>query len=88
MDRPPCVEIRKPLNWCAAALKRQQIDGHLPLPQEWWKGWKIERGRLIGPGGMNFTPNLLSAIWRASRLRERQRRRSETVAQRQKNTTA
>jgi hypothetical protein len=70
MDRPPCVELGKPLNWCAAALKRQQIEGVILLPSEWWFGWQIRRGWLHGPGGMRFTPQVLAAVWRLSRLRE------------------
>jgi hypothetical protein len=76
MDQPPCVELGKPMNWCARALREQQIEGRLLLPAEWWKGWKIHRGNLIGPGGMTFDPRLLTALWRAGRLNERRRRRS------------
>jgi fructose 1,6-bisphosphatase len=77
MDKPPCVEPRVPLNWCARMLKAQQVDGTIDLPAEWWNGWKIQRGKLIGPGGMRFTPQFLSAMWRAERLANYVRRREE-----------
>lgn len=54
MEQPPCVEIGSPMNWCARALNDQQQYGKLLLPAEWWKGWKIQQGKLIGPGGMIF----------------------------------
>lgn len=64
MEKPPCVEIGRPLNWCARSLHEQQIQGRMSLPAEWWPGWKIQQGKLIGPGGMRFTPAMLSALWR------------------------
>ncbi|WP_379989191.1 hypothetical protein [Dokdonella soli] len=34
MDKPPCVELGKPMNWCARALKEQQIEGRLVFSAE------------------------------------------------------
>lgn len=75
--KPPCVEPGKPLNWCARALHEREIEGRLELPPEWWKGWRVCKDRLIGPGGMTFRPNLLVALYRLERLRNREKRRVE-----------
>ena len=58
-------------------LKENQIEGNLDLPAEWWNGWQIQRGKLIGPGGMRFTPTFLATLWRAERLQGHVRRREE-----------
>lgn len=79
MDKPPCVEPRKPMNWCARALYDQQIEGRLVLPAEWWKGWRISKGNLIGPGGMKFTSRQLTALWRLERLRQRRWKRDGAI---------
>jgi fructose 1,6-bisphosphatase len=68
-------------------LKDQQIEGNVELPAEWWNGWKIQRGKLIGPGGMRFTPTFLATLWRAERLHNYVRRR-EDRERRQKAETA
>lgn len=73
MDKPPCVERGKPFNWCARDRFHEQIEGRILLPNDWWKGWRISKGHLIGPGGMRFTPRLLMALHRLERLRERRR---------------
>jgi hypothetical protein len=74
MEKPPCVELGKPMNWCARVLRAEHIDGRLELPSEWWNGWRIVKNRLIGPGGMTFDSKTLIMLWRSSRLREHQRR--------------
>ena len=52
MNSPPCVELGKPLNPCAVAMHRHLVAGSVPLPSEWWSGWRISQGKLIGPGGI------------------------------------
>jgi hypothetical protein len=76
MEKPPCVELRSPLNWCAQGFREQYVEGRLPLPAEWWNGWKINKGHLIGPGGMKFDARTLTVLWRAGRLAEHQRKHS------------
>lgn len=76
MDKPPCVELGRAMNWCARALHRQQQQGSIELPAEWWNGWKITKDRLIGPGGMTFNTRTLAALWRLARLGERKRLRA------------
>jgi len=65
MEKPPCVEIGRPLNWCARALQEQQVYGKIDLPVDGWKGWRIRGERLLGPGGMSFSASMLSAFWRS-----------------------
>jgi hypothetical protein len=71
MDKPPCVELGKPMNWCARSLREQQVDGRITLPADWWSGWKIIKGTLVGPGGMRFNSRQLSALWRLWNLQSR-----------------
>lgn len=75
MEKPPCVRQREPMNWCARALYEQQIDGRIDLPREWWKGWKIVKDSIRGPGGIRFHRRQLEALWRLGRMRERAARR-------------
>lgn len=63
MDKPPCVELGKPMNWCARALREQHVEGRIDLPAD-WKGWKIRGDRLIGPGGIVYGPRTLTALWK------------------------
>lgn len=69
MDKPPCVELGREMNYCARSLHRAHVEGHVDLPTQWWKGWRVIKGKLIGPGGLNFTPDLLRALWREERHR-------------------
>lgn len=62
--KPPCVEVGTPLNFCARAVHAQKIEGRIELPPEFWLGWRLRGKRLIGPGGMTFTPATLAAAWR------------------------
>lgn len=64
LDRPPCVSQGNAMNWCARMRHRERVEQHIDLPAEDWKGWKIRQHRLIGPGGMTFTADTLSACWR------------------------
>lgn len=63
MDRPPCSKLGEPLNGCAIALKRQQIECNYDLPAEFWKGWKIRGAWLIGPGGIRVNARALRGAW-------------------------
>ena len=71
MDKPPCVELGRPMNWCARALKEQQVEGRIDLPREWWNGWKISKDWIKGPGGIRFHRRQLEALWRLGGMRER-----------------
>jgi hypothetical protein len=75
MDKPHCVELGKPMNWCARALRAQHVDGCIQLSGE-WQGWTIRGGKLNDPGGMTFSARILTALWRAGRLADRMRRRA------------
>lgn len=75
MDKPPCTKPGTPMNWCARNLRNERIEGRMTLPTEWWNGWRICKGKLIGPGGMTFTPQLLGALHRLENLRARARRK-------------
>lgn len=76
MDKPPCGEPGAPLNWCARALWNERIEGRMSLPEEWWKGWRVVKDRIIGPGGITYHRSQLEVLWRLDGMRERQRRRN------------
>lgn len=80
MSPPPCVELGKPMNWCARALREQQIEGRIVLPVEWWNGWRIVRDRIVGPGGISFHRRTLEALWRLDRIRHRRQRPNHAPA--------
>lgn len=76
MEKPPCVELGKPLNWCARALRDQQIEGRTYLPAEGWNGWRIVQDRIIGPRGINVRRRTLQALWRPDGMPERRKQRA------------
>lgn len=76
MEKPPCVKLGKPMNWCAHALREEGIEGRIIRPEEWWKGWRLVKDRIVGPGGITFHRRTLEALWRLGGMRERQRQRS------------
>lgn len=64
-DRPPPCHVRgERLNPCAAAVFRQHVEQSFSLRGP-WRGWRIERGKLIGPGRIVWTPDTLrlAAEW-------------------------
>lgn len=79
MDKPPCVEPRKPMNWCARQVYESAVQGRMILPREWWPGWRIMQDRIVGPGGISFNRRKLEALWRLERMRDRRPMR-ETAA--------
>lgn len=62
MDFPPCCPDGRVSNACAKKVYRQRVEGFYALERE-WTGWKLERGKLVGPHGMRFTPGTLALAW-------------------------
>lgn len=65
MDKPPCCPDGRVTNPCARTLYDARVYGRVDLPASDWTGWKIRGNKLIGPGGMTFTPATLRAAWHA-----------------------
>jgi hypothetical protein len=63
---PPCWRAGERLNPCALALFRRDVEQTWPLPWP-WIGWRMQRGVLVGPGGMRWTPETLrhAAHWQS-----------------------
>lgn len=80
MEKPPCVELGSPMNWCARALRTERIEGRIILPEEWWKGWRVVKDRIIGPGGITFHRRTLEALWRLDGVRQRRDRRRSSAS--------
>lgn len=64
---PPCWRRGEPLNPCALALFRRDAEQRIDLGGP-WHGWRIAGHKLIGPGGVVWTPDTLrhARVWQKS----------------------
>ena len=70
MDFPPCCQpTGRVENSCAANVYRQRVNGFYRLTGD-WTGWRIQGNKLIGPNGLQFTPQTLAHAWRTFSLPE------------------
>jgi hypothetical protein len=71
MDLPPCCGANGAVtNPCARTVYEQRVSGLVRLAGA-WKGWRIQDGALIGPGGVRWTPQTLTHAhrWQSGLLR-------------------
>ena len=65
--KPPCRANGEPVNPCYSRTWDQIVEGKFVLTGA-WSGWKIQAtGKLVGPGGLKFSPSHLVMLWQLRR---------------------
>lgn len=79
LNAPPCVELGKPLNWCARQKTAVDLYGRFSLGGA-WTGWRICGAELVSPDGKRMNSEKLRGVFLKAGAVNRGRPKSKAAA--------